>query len=75
MRGRERRHRARHHGRDDRRGSCSGEHGVGLGKLEFLEREHGEPALTVMRTLKVALDPRNILNPGKLLPEGLAYIG
>lgn len=56
-------------------GSCSGEHGVGLGKLEFLEREHGEPALTVMRTLKVALDPRNILNPGKLLPEGLAYIG
>ncbi|MCP1243439.1 FAD-binding protein [Acetobacter lambici] len=56
-------------------GSCSGEHGVGLGKLEFLEREHGEPSLGVMRTLKVALDPRNILNPGKLLPEGLAYIG
>lgn len=56
-------------------GSCSGEHGVGLGKLEFLEQEHGAPSLGVMRTLKVALDPRNILNPGKLLPEGLAYIG
>ncbi|CEF54856.1 FAD-binding oxidoreductase [Acetobacter ghanensis] len=56
-------------------GSCSGEHGVGVGKLEFLEQEHGEPALGVMRTLKMALDPRNILNPGKLLPEGLAYIG
>ncbi len=56
-------------------GSCSGEHGVGLGKLEFLEREHGEASLGVMRTLKVAMDPRNILNPGKLLPEGLAYIG
>jgi D-lactate dehydrogenase (cytochrome) len=56
-------------------GSCSGEHGVGVGKLEFLEREHGARSLEVMRTLKVALDPRNILNPGKLLPEGLAYIG
>lgn len=56
-------------------GSCSGEHGVGVGKLEFLEREHGAQSLEVMRTLKVALDPRNILNPGKLLPEGLAYIG
>lgn len=56
-------------------GSCSGEHGVGVGKLEFLHEEHGEPSLGVMRTLKVALDPRNILNPGKLLPEGLAYIG
>lgn len=56
-------------------GSCSGEHGVGVGKLEFLAQEHGEPALGVMRTLKMALDPRNILNPGKLLPEGLAYIG
>ena len=47
-------------------GSCSGEHGVGLGKREFLETEHGADALDVMRSLKTALDPRGILNPGKI---------
>ncbi len=47
-------------------GSCSGEHGVGLGKREFLEREHGAEALAVMRSVKAALDPRGILNPGKI---------
>ncbi len=47
-------------------GSCSGEHGVGIGKREFLEAEHGAETLAVMRQLKVALDPRGILNPGKL---------
>ncbi len=47
-------------------GSCSGEHGVGLGKREFLEREHGTEALAVMRSVKAALDPRGILNPGKI---------
>ena len=47
-------------------GSCSGEHGVGIGKREFLPREHGEPALAVMRSIKTALDPRGILNPGKM---------
>ena len=47
-------------------GSCSGEHGVGLGKREFLEQEVGAEALAVMRSLKTALDPRGILNPGKL---------
>ncbi len=46
-------------------GTCSGEHGVGLGKREFLRREHGE-GVTVMRELKRVLDPRGILNPGKL---------
>ncbi|OUI93949.1 2-hydroxy-acid oxidase [Acetobacter indonesiensis] len=56
-------------------GSCSGEHGVGLGKLEFLAAEHGEGALSVMRALKATLDPHNILNPGKLLPEGPVYAG
>ncbi len=47
-------------------GSCSGEHGVGTGKREFLEREHGVEALAVMRQIKVALDPRGIMNPGKM---------
>jgi D-lactate dehydrogenase (cytochrome) len=47
-------------------GSCSGEHGVGIGKREFLEQEHGAEALAVMRSIKTALDPRGILNPGKI---------
>jgi D-lactate dehydrogenase (cytochrome) len=47
-------------------GSCSGEHGVGFGKREFLEQEHGLAALEVMRSLKTAIDPRGIMNPGKL---------
>ncbi len=48
-------------------GTCTGEHGVGLGKLAFVEAEHG-PALEYMRRIKQALDPKNILNPGKMLP-------
>ncbi len=47
-------------------GSCSGEHGVGLGKREFLEIEHGAEALAVMRAIKATLDPRGIMNPGKV---------
>ena len=47
-------------------GSCSGEHGVGIGKREFLETEHGVETVAVMRSLKATLDPRGILNPGKI---------
>jgi D-lactate dehydrogenase (cytochrome) len=39
---------------------------VGIGKREFLEREHGADALAVMYSVKQALDPRGIMNPGKI---------
>jgi D-lactate dehydrogenase (cytochrome) len=47
-------------------GTCTGEHGVGQGKIKFLEAEHGA-GLQVMRQIKRALDPQNILNPGKII--------
>jgi len=48
-------------------GTCTGEHGVGLHKMQFMVEEHGENALALMRSLKHAFDPNNILNPGKII--------
>jgi D-lactate dehydrogenase (cytochrome) len=51
-----------------RGGTCTGEHGVGLGKIGALEQEHGD-LTPLMRGLKQAFDPHGILNPGKVLPQ------
>ena len=50
-------------------GTCTGEHGIGLGKKKFMVKEHGEDAVDVMRAIKRVLDPEGLLNPGKILPD------
>jgi len=50
-------------------GTATGEHGVGLGKQEYLEPEHGEAAVDIMRGIKRTFDPNGILNPGKVFPS------
>jgi D-lactate dehydrogenase (cytochrome) len=49
-------------------GTCTGEHGVGYGKIKFMRAEHGE-AIEAMKLIKTAFDPLGIMNPGKVLPE------
>ena len=48
-------------------GTCTGEHGIGCGKLRYLEAEHGAGAVDVMRSIKQTLDPHNLMNPGKVV--------
>ena len=47
-------------------GTCTGEHGIGIGKMDYMEAEHGD-ALQVMHMIKRSMDPRNLMNPGKVL--------
>ena len=48
-------------------GTCTGEHGVGIGKQKYMVMEHGEEAFSVMQQLKRLFDPTGILNPGKVV--------
>lgn len=49
-------------------GTSTGEHGIGIGKRKYMQREHGSAALQTMQQIKHLLDPKGILNPGKVLP-------
>lgn len=48
-------------------GTCTGEHGVGVGKMDMLEEEMGEGSIEAMKRIKREFDPKNIMNPGKVL--------
>jgi D-lactate dehydrogenase (cytochrome) len=47
-------------------GTCTGEHGIGMGKRKALVREHGDASVAIMRQIKGALDPHGLMNPGKI---------
>ena len=50
-------------------GTCTGEHGIGLHKMDYLVSETGAGAVSMMRSIKHALDPKNIMNPGKIFHD------
>jgi D-lactate dehydrogenase (cytochrome) len=52
-------------------GTCTGEHGIGIGKRSALVREHGAEAVQLMKRLKTSFDPDGILNPGKIFARNL----
>jgi len=49
-------------------GTITGEHGIGMGKQKYMKSQHGDGALALMRLIKQAIDPENLMNPGKMLP-------
>jgi glycolate oxidase len=51
-------------------GTVSGEHGIGLAKMDYLKRQVGEGGLAIMRRIKRDFDPDNLLNPGKIFDQG-----
>lgn len=54
-------------------GTCTGEHGIGLGKQESLVLEHGEEAVQLMRQIKSVIDPAGLFNPGKVFGRSASY--
>jgi glycolate oxidase len=50
-------------------GTLSGEHGIGTAKARFLEKEFGKGTIIYSKRIKAAVDPHNILNPGKIIGE------
>jgi len=54
-------------------GTCTGEHGIGLGKRQLLQEEVGAVGIEIMRQLKAMLDPRGLMNPGKIFPEEFCH--